>query len=127
MGSHLSSKFFAAGEPKEIVNQMMMYLSKWSFTGGSGTFNAISAALWRNYIAWNNVLFTPASFESSLGVDGDVGEYVRVNINQARTVGLQYVSLLTRQRFYWEAITDINSSSVIQDTRLAKEIGRAHV
>ena len=125
MGSHSTSVYFAAQDPKEIANQMEMYLSKWSFTGGSGTFNAISAALWRNYIAWTNTLFTPSSFESALGEDGDVGEFVRVNINQARTVGLQYISLLTRQRFYWEAITDINSSTIIQDTRLAKGIANS--
>ena len=120
-----SSSNFAMGTPKEVADQMVCFLSKWSFTGGSGTFNAISAALWRNYLSWNSTLFTPSSFESSLGSDGEVGEYVKVIINQARTVGQQYISLLTRQRLYWEAITDINSASVIQDTRLAKGIANA--
>ena len=120
-----NSAFFAAGSPKEIADTITYYLAKWSFTGGSGTFNAISAALWRNYLSWNATLFTPASFESALGSEGEVGEFVKVNINQARTVGQQYISLLTRQKLYWDAITDINSASIIQDTRLAKGIANA--
>ena len=117
--------YFAAQTPKEIANTIESYSAKWSFTGGSGTFNALSMALWRNYISWNNNLFTPESFDSALGSDGEVGEFVRVNINQARTVGQQYISLITRQKLYWDAITDSNSSSPIQDTRLAKGIANA--
>lgn len=118
----MTDTFFAAKTGKEIADTVTAYSNKWSFTGGTGTFNALSMALWRNYIAWNNNLFTPESFDSALGSDGEVGEFIRCNINEARTVGRQYISLITRQKLYWDAITDVNSASPIQDTRLAKGI-----
>ena len=121
----MTGENFLAGPPNKTVETVMSYQAKWSFSSGSGTFNAISQALWRNYIAWNNCLFTPDSYDSSLGSDGDVGEFVKVAINEARTVGKQYISLITRQKLYWEAITDVDSASPIQDMRLAKGIANA--
>ena len=121
----MSQTFFAAGSPKEIANTIESHASKWSFTGGSGTFNALSMALWRNYIAWNSTLFTPESFDSALGSDGEVGEFVKVVSNQARSVGEQYISIITRQKLYWDAITDVNSANPINDCRLAKGIANA--
>ena len=116
-----SSTYWAADETDTVIGHLDDHVQMWgSNTAASSVFTSILAAYWRNMSAYYSAVINPDSWLTSLGFSGEQGELVRMVVPQARTLVRQFVSVITKQRYNWEALTDINDANPLQ-------IGRAHV
>jgi hypothetical protein len=72
--------------------------------------------------AYYSPIINPDSWLTSLGFSGEQGELVRMVVPQARTLIRQYVSVITKQRYNWEALTDIDDANPLQTAKIGKAL-----
>ncbi len=118
-----SDTYWAEGETDRLVSHLDNHVQMWgSNTSASSVFTSILAAYWRNMSAYYNPVINPDSWMTSLGFAGEQGELVKMAVPQARTLIRQFVSVITKQRFNWEALTDINDSNPLQTAKIGKAL-----
>lgn len=118
-----SSTYWAADETDTVIGHLDDHVQMWgSNTAASSVFTSILAAYWRNMSAYYSAVINPDSWLTSLGFSGEQGELVRMVVPQARTLVRQFVSVITKQRYNWEALTDINDANPLQTAKIGKAL-----
>lgn len=118
-----SSTYWASDETDRVIGHLDDHVQMWgSNTSASSVFTSILAAYWRNMSAYYSPIISPDSWLTSLGFSGEQGELVRMVVPQARTLVKQYVSVITKQRFNWEALTDIDDANPLQTAKIGKAL-----
>ena len=102
-----SDQYWASDETGRVIGHLDDHVQMWgSNTAASSVFTSILAAYWRNMSMYYSPIINPDSWLTSLGFSGEQGELVRMVVPQARTLIRQYVSVITKQRYNWEALTE---------------------
>jgi hypothetical protein len=118
-----SDRYWAADETDTVIGHLDDHVQMWgSNTSASSVFTSILAAYWRNMSAYYSPIINPDSWLTSLGFSGEQGELVRMVVPQARTLIRQYVSVITKQRYNWEALTDIDDANPLQTAKIGKAL-----
>lgn len=118
-----SDRYWASDETDRVIGHLDDHVQMWgSNTSASSVFTSILAAYWRNMSAYYSPIISPDSWLTSLGFSGEQGELVRMVVPQARTLIRQYVSVITKQRYNWEALTDIDDANPLQTAKIGKAL-----
>lgn len=119
----VAEHYWAKGDTAKLIAKVTSQRALWA-TGQASTnvFTAVMTSYWRNMAAYYSPLITPDSWVSSLGFAGEQGELVKLSVAAARTLIEQSVTLTTKQRLAFEALTDINEANPLQMARLGKGI-----
>jgi hypothetical protein len=120
------SKRYLLGKPTtqtRVVGHLDEHIYTWgSNTSASSVFTSVLAAYWRNMSAYYSPIINPDSWLTSLGFSGEQGELVKMVVPQARTLIRQFVSVITKQRYNWEALTDIDDTNPLQTAKIGKAL-----
>lgn len=120
--------YWAKGDTTKLISKVIQQRALWA-TGQASTnvFSSVLAAYWRNMAAYYSPLIAPDSWVSALSFTGEQGELVRLSVAAARTLVEQFVTLTTKQRLAFEALTDVNEANPLQMARLGKALSNATV
>jgi hypothetical protein len=118
-----SDRYWATDDTDTVIGHLDDHVQMWgSNTAASSVFTSILAAYWRNMSAYYSPVINPDSWLTSLGFSGEQGELVRMVVPQARTLIRQFVSVITKQRYNWEALTDIDDANPLQTAKIGKAL-----
>lgn len=118
-----SDRYWASDETDRVIGHLDDHVQMWgSNTSASSVFTSILAAYWRNMSMYYSPVINPDSWLTSLGFSGEQGELVRMVVPQARVLIRQFVSVITKQRYNWEALTDINDTNPLQTAKIGKAL-----
>jgi hypothetical protein len=84
--------------------------------------NPVAQAWVRHSIAYYSAVIDPSSWDSSIVFEGEQGELVKMAVPQARSLLRQLVTLLTKQKLAYKAITDSTSRDVVNEMRLGNAL-----
>lgn len=115
--------YWATKKSEEVVQKLQQDRQIWvDKSSSTGIFSGYIGAYWRNTVAYYSNLIDPQSWETSLSFGGKEGELIKMKIPKARTLTNQFVTLVTKQRLNYEAITDITDAQPQVTAKLAKNI-----
>lgn len=115
--------YWATEESKDVVQKLQQDRQIWiDRSTSTGIFSGYVTAFWRNTMSYYSPLLDPQSWDTSLNFGGREGELIKMKIPKARTLTNQYVTLVTKQRLNYEAITDITDAQPQVTAKLAKNI-----
>jgi hypothetical protein len=118
-----SDIYWASDDTQRVVGHLDEHIYTWgSNTSASSVFTSVLAAYWRNMSAYYSPIINPDSWLTSLGFSGEQGELVKMVVPQARTLIRQFVSVITKQRYNWEALTDIDDTNPLQTAKIGKAL-----
>ena len=113
-----TTQYFGAEEPKKLIecleNKLQQEIEKRSLYG-------LDRIQKRNRLAYYAALDT-GSFDSGLDYGGSNGELIETKSNQLRSLGRQFLALVTRQRLDFEVHSDTTESKNLAGTRLASSL-----
>ena len=111
----MTYKYFASDEAKKLISHIS---SRTSFKRTTSM-----ASIWqRNLDCYHGYLGESLSSSSALGAGGRSGEIVNVNINEARSVYNQFVSLITKARLNFDPVSQTSDASSLTDSKIARAL-----
>lgn len=120
-----SREYFANQDAEDVISRLEDEQNKWYIAGGlnTSTFSSsLQRSIFRNITAYYSTLIAPSGWDTSLVYAGEQGELVKMQIPVSRTLIKQYCALLTKQRQYYECLTDVNDSNPQVTARLGKAL-----
>lgn len=120
-----SQEYFANQKAEDLICRLEDEMMKWYVAGGTNTStfaSCLQRSIFRNISAYYSTLVSPQGWDTSLVYEGDRGELVKMVVPVSRTLIKQHVSILTKQRQYYECITDVNDANPMVTARLGKAL-----
>lgn len=120
-----SQIYWADNTPEKLIQHLQNQRKTWlDQSVSSGIFAGYLTAYWRNTIAYYSNILEAANWTTSLQFGGKMGELIKMKVPKARTRIGQFVTLVTRQRFSYEALTDVTDANPQITAKLAKNISK---
>lgn len=118
--------YWATRPPEQLIQHLETQRKTWlDQSVSSGIFAGYLNAYWRNTIAYYSNVLDARNWTTSLSFEGKMGELIKMKIPKARTRVGQFCTLVTRQRYSYEGLTDVTDSNPLITAKLAKDIAKA--
>lgn len=119
-------KYFAMQDGEDLVNSAMQYLENWATMTGTAS-NGITAVWYRNLKSYFANLVSGTGYDSGLEFTGSQGELIKMLVPQARSLNQQFLSLTTKQKLHFEAMSEGTDAINMADARVANGLIKATV
>lgn len=96
----------------------MGHHGKWSIWAN----NPIAKSWMRNTIMYYSCVLDPKDWDSALVFDGEQGELVKMAIPHARSLVRQYISILTKNKMDFKALTNHQDYQTLNDLKIADSL-----
>lgn len=114
-------KYWAADESDKCVSKAIGFVELWH--AKSSTANGGLSSMWmRNTVSYYSAVLNTASWETSLSMEGEQGELVKMVIPRARKLIRQIISLSTQQRLDFQTVSMTQDMESVNATRVAQAL-----